>query len=513
MDISSLQALVKHLYRAAINGLSDAEVFRQQAAAVPGVGSHDEIGEPTAPTMTEEQRKNLAWLARRAERYVSLLIWGDSGVGKSEAIRELAYDLNIQFKDLRLGQLEIGDLIGLPRQEETFPCPWHVDETGSSPTYSKHALLRHLQQSHPDLFSKRRPMDVLKEAISRVEADFPMLVEYRTVFSAPDWFPRPGTKGILLLDELNRSHDDVRQAIFQLILDRKMHDLEMPSHWIIIAAVNPPDTISDDPNTVSGFRVKDIGDRAFLARFLHVALEPSLDEWLDYAAKTGVDLSIRATIDRTPAMLGVQAAKLPGIRPTPRSWVLLNKILPNLPEDLAVEVAQGLVGVQAAVAWRRAYVMGPEAKPVRATEMLADYKKIRPRLEAFLQSTTQAGMTQQPRLEMFNLTLQDVVDHLDHLNLDHKKLDPKQAKNLALFLMDLYNDQNRGGFGMKDVVLGYMNHRFLRNNLAFLPVLSVKDPPFAATMQMSAETIKSYAKNMGVIVPEFGGSDRVPAWA
>ena len=46
---------------------------------------------------------------------VPIHIWGASGVGKSQIVRQAARDLNWQFIDVRAVQLDPVDLRGLPR--------------------------------------------------------------------------------------------------------------------------------------------------------------------------------------------------------------------------------------------------------------------------------------------------------------------------------------------------------------------------------------------------------------
>src|SRR3990167_2043920 len=113
-------------------------------------------------------------------KHLPILAWGESGIGKSQAVARIAKQLSIGFIDLRLGQMEVGDLIGLPR---------HHNEGNT----------------------------------------------FTTEYSTPFWFPQTG-KGILFLDEINRSRLEVRQAIFQLILDRQLHGKKLPDGWFIVSA-------------------------------------------------------------------------------------------------------------------------------------------------------------------------------------------------------------------------------------------------------------------------------------
>lgn len=107
-----------------------------------------------------------------------VFLWGPPGVGKSQVIKQVADKRGIQFKDVRLSQLDPVDLRGLP----------------------------HLNDG-------------------------------RTSWAIPDFLPSEG-KGILMLDELNSAPPLVQAAAFQLILDRKLGDYTMPDGWVIIAAGN-----------------------------------------------------------------------------------------------------------------------------------------------------------------------------------------------------------------------------------------------------------------------------------
>lgn len=65
--------------------------------------------------MNSEEIKVLLKSTRKAN--VVPLVWGDSGIGKSQTVKQFADENNLQFIDLRLGQMETGDLVGLPARE------------------------------------------------------------------------------------------------------------------------------------------------------------------------------------------------------------------------------------------------------------------------------------------------------------------------------------------------------------------------------------------------------------
>lgn len=129
------------------------------------------------------------------------MIWGKHGIGKSQMVaqigEETAKERNLKFTtnpnlfnekhfglvDLRLGQMEVGELLGMPvRDKENNITRW------------------------------LRPL----------------------------WFPiNVFSQGIIFLDELNRGRLDVLQAVFQLVWDRRLASHILPDGWGIIVANNP----------------------------------------------------------------------------------------------------------------------------------------------------------------------------------------------------------------------------------------------------------------------------------
>lgn len=151
-----------------------------------------------------------------------LLIWSDTGAGKSQIVEEMCKKLypGGTFIDRRLGQMEIGDFIGRTEIEE---------------------------------FQGSR----------------------RTVSRPPDWFPITG-EGFLFLDEGNRaSSREVLQAIFQLIYDRQMYTYKLSPGFRIIMACNPSTNQND-------FQVLEL-DPGFLRRWVQVEYFPTRSSWKDWA--------------------------------------------------------------------------------------------------------------------------------------------------------------------------------------------------------------------------------------
>lgn len=109
----------------------------------------------------------------------ALFLLGNSGVGKSDVVRQAAASLGIEVRDLRLSQCDPTDLRGVPST-----------------------------------------------------------LEGKTYWNHPANFPEEGTEGIFFLDEITSALPAVLAASYQLILDRALGDYVVPDGWIIVAAGN-----------------------------------------------------------------------------------------------------------------------------------------------------------------------------------------------------------------------------------------------------------------------------------
>ena len=136
----------------------------------------------------------------------AVMLVGHHGVGKSQGVKQFCDENELGFVDLRLGTQDVGDILGL--------ADFKVDDNG--------------------------------ERIA-------------TKFMPPDWFPMdPNSRGLIFLDEINRARRDVLQAVFQLVLDKRIHTYELPKGWHVVAAMNP---------STQDYIVTDLSDKAFLDRF------------------------------------------------------------------------------------------------------------------------------------------------------------------------------------------------------------------------------------------------------
>ncbi len=202
---------------------------------------------------------------------LSSFVWGHRGLGKSQLHLELANDEGIGFIDMRLSQSEASDLMGLP----------FADVENQRTIYLAPEMLPKGDLSEEEFWAliDKEAGELAKgedgEVLSKEQQD-PLILEARRVMYEKTQGRR--REGILFLDEPNRAQDDVLQAVFQLVLDRKIGNYILPAGWSIHCAGN----YSNGQYQTNGF-----SDAAFLDRFCHIHFvggESTLEEWCRWAA-------------------------------------------------------------------------------------------------------------------------------------------------------------------------------------------------------------------------------------
>ncbi|MEM8986679.1 MAG: MoxR family ATPase [Pseudomonadota bacterium] len=207
-------------------------------------------------------------------------IWGPPGVGKSDIVRQVAEEQNRRLVDIRAVLLDPVDLRGLPRFSDNGTTSW----------------------------------------------------------ATPDFLPRDG-EGILFLDELNAAPPMVQTACYQLVLDRKIGDYELPEGWDVVAAGNR------EVDRAGAMRMPS----ALANRFTHLEFEADLDDWCLWAARHGIRPEIIAFLRFRPECLDAFNRDEKAF-PTPRSWSFASDILNAGPDDsIELPLYEGVVGKGAAV--------------------------------------------------------------------------------------------------------------------------------------------------------------------
>ncbi|MCG7956378.1 MAG: ATPase, partial [Candidatus Thiodiazotropha endolucinida] len=129
---------------------------------------------------------------------------------------------------------------------------------------------------------------------------------------------RHGSQGILFLDEITSAPPTVSAAAYQLILDRRLGEYQVPEGWAIFAAGNR-----------QGDRGVTYSMPAPLAnRFSHFEVETNLDDWVAWAYCNQIDERIIAFLRFRPELLfDFDPAHNPVAFPSPRSWEFAHRAL------------------------------------------------------------------------------------------------------------------------------------------------------------------------------------------
>ena len=150
--------------------------------ASTAIDTHNLVSTATAAAIVKKYANILATKPQLAHKVPAIMFRGAPGVGKSTLVKSVADELGIDFRDVRLAQMERVDFAGLPSVEKR-----------------------------------------------------------ETRWNVPNFWPKdPKSKGILLLDEITSAPSDVQVAAYSVILDRRIpnSDYALPDGWLIVAAGN-----------------------------------------------------------------------------------------------------------------------------------------------------------------------------------------------------------------------------------------------------------------------------------
>lgn len=229
---------------------------------------------------------DLEFTSTEVGHHTPVMLWGPPGIGKSQIITQIAAGHGVKVIDIRLSQMEPSDLRGIPFRIE-----------------------------------------------NNVDWAIPSIL--------PD-SKRHGVKGILFLDEITSAPPSVSAAAYQLILDRKLGEYEVPPGWAIFAAGNR-----------QGDRGVTYTMPAPLAnRFSHFELETHLDDWVAWAYDNGIDERIIAFLRFRPELLfDFDPAHNPVAFPSPRSWEFSHRALKKFEStpNLLLPTFQACIGPAAGI--------------------------------------------------------------------------------------------------------------------------------------------------------------------
>lgn len=227
----------------------------------------------------------------------SVMLWGPPGVGKSQAVQQIAKKIEesagkpVEVTDVRLMLFNPIDLRGIPTS--------NADKTLA-------VWLR------PKIF---------------------------------DMDPSPDRLNLLFLDEITAAPQSVQAAAYQITLDRVFGEHRLPENCIVIAA----------GNRVTDKSVAYKMPRALANRMIHIDVKSSFSSWKKWAIRSGIHEKVVGFLSfRNEHLLCFDPAKDDLAFPTPRTWEMVSGLLHTMSRDVSklYPLIAGLVGTGTAIEFR-----------------------------------------------------------------------------------------------------------------------------------------------------------------
>lgn len=301
----------------------------------------------------------------------NIMLVGSHGIGKSEILTEYFTARGMRVIPLFLGQMsDPGDLIGLP-----------LLTSASGQTASV------------------------------------------TTFAPPFWFPTDGEPIVLFLDELNRARPEILQTVMDLALNRRLAGRTLPQGSRIISAVNEGEE----------YQLTQL-DPALVSRFNVYQFAPTVQEWLLWASKQGVDQRVVDFIESQPTLLDgtheQQKGRDTGLEKNPdrRAWQRVSDVIIGRKDlgDDDLELIAGIVGASAA---SRFYAFTQGRQMLNGADVLNDFAACESRLRLY-------------RLHQMAIVSEGIFRHLEisyDFNAAADALQSEQYSRYASNLQAYYN--------------------------------------------------------------------------
>lgn len=257
---------------------------------------------------------------------LSFMLWGATGVGKSEAVRQLAGELNAELRDIRLCQKQPTDIGGLP-------------------------ALDHDKQ--------------------------------QTVFYPPAFLaPRADAKPVVLFfDEISLAPDDTKGAVLGILEERRQGNIEVPDNWIIVAAGNRPEDLANARGLGAA------ANRRLLHIVIEPQLEATLAHFMKIGVAAEVLAFLKVFPQHLSGEESARTQKHE-LYPRPASWEKVSKIFETLKRaDKRVRhlAVAGIIGDSVAAEFM---LLAEEVKNMKSVDELLEIQRKTPsKIGAFLPDT------------------------------------------------------------------------------------------------------------------------------
>lgn len=348
---------------------------------------------------------------------------GKTGIGKTESIAQVAKELGIGFKEIRLINHGETDMIGVPMLLDT--------KTGmqAGPNSSKEDIV--------------------------------------TAFCQNDLLPvesKDGEVGILVLDEITSASINMRTIAYQLLdTSRGVGDYKLPKKWLIVALGNG----MNDGGNFQGI------EPTLFSRCICFNVVADLAVWKRWAVKQGVSPSVLAFLSFDPSMLhSLNADDEPGVICCPRSWKALSDILQRKEKRLKKVKGDGALLDDMDIAIYAGACIGE----VAARKFMAFYRYNKDTVnpEDILSGKAKASEMGHVANEVMHLVIQSLVNQIgkEMELLGVTNGDPDLIFENKEFMGRLSNAFN-WAFGLGKSKMLDMSFMFFKEITSSIPILSV----------------------------------------
>lgn len=188
-------------------------------------------------------------LVENGKKSIAIALEGESGIGKTSVLEQLAHSKGMDFLKLNLSQITVEDFVGFPLSQ--FQMKKGKEEEWVS------------ERSIP----------------AYLEMGYEYSGETRMSYAVPNWIVGRTKPMILLLDDFNRGSLGTLQACMEITDRQEYISWKLPKGSTVILSNNPD-------NQEYFVTTQDI---AHQTRYLRFNMKMDVDCWAEWAEKEGVD--------------------------------------------------------------------------------------------------------------------------------------------------------------------------------------------------------------------------------
>ena len=229
--------------------------------------------------MAQEVNLNIEELDNKLP--VAIEVVGESGIGKTSAVMQMAKKHELDFVKLNLAQIEeLGDLVGFPVRQFQMYKEKTINVTPDADDLEYRSTQRGEDLAKITTVTKKIGQWVDELAVSDyLKNGYQMTGKNRMSYCAPEWIADKKQGGILLIDDWNRADVRFIQACMELVDRQTYISWTLPKDWHIILTANPDN---------GDYMVNSI-DSAQKTRYITANLKFDVDVWAKWAEESGID--------------------------------------------------------------------------------------------------------------------------------------------------------------------------------------------------------------------------------